>query len=50
MPTLTVQPVCGSDLKIYPSECALRMEACQRQEELRLRPIQLCQGFKGKPY
>ncbi|XP_026676062.1 agrin-like [Diaphorina citri] len=42
-------PVCGSDLKIYPSYCALKMEACQRQVELRLRPLDLCQGMEVKP-
>lgn len=36
--------VCGSDLKIYSSICAMKMEACQRQQELRLRPLDLCQG------
>lgn len=38
-------PVCGSDLKIYSSICAMKMEACQRQQELRLRPLDLCQGL-----
>uniref|UniRef100_A0A8D9EBI7 Agrin n=1 Tax=Cacopsylla melanoneura TaxID=428564 RepID=A0A8D9EBI7_9HEMI len=42
-------PVCGSDLKIYPSFCALKMEACQKQVELRLRPLDLCQGMEVKP-
>ncbi|XP_054266356.1 agrin-like [Macrosteles quadrilineatus] len=42
-------PVCGSDLRIYPSMCAMKMEACQRQEELRLRPLDLCQGMEVKP-
>lgn len=39
------RPVCASDLRIYPSVCAMKMEACQRQEELRLRPLDLCQGL-----
>lgn len=39
------KPVCASDLRIYPSLCAMKMEACQRQEELRLRPLDLCQGL-----
>lgn len=39
------KPVCASDLQIYPSLCAMKMEACQRQEELRLRPLDLCQGL-----
>ncbi|KAL1116864.1 hypothetical protein AAG570_005333 [Ranatra chinensis] len=43
------QPVCGSDLRLYPSLCAMRTEACQRQEELRLRPLDLCQGMEVKP-
>lgn len=38
------KPVCASDLRIYPSLCVMKMEACQRQEELRLRPLDLCQG------
>lgn len=37
--------VCASDLRIYSSLCAMKMEACQRQEELRLRPLDLCQGL-----
>ncbi|KAG8224570.1 hypothetical protein J437_LFUL003089 [Ladona fulva] len=41
------KPVCGSDLRLYPSVCAMKMEACQRQEELRLRPLELCQGKVG---
>ncbi|KAF5294801.1 hypothetical protein FQA39_LY00285, partial [Lamprigera yunnana] len=43
------QSVCASDLRIYPSLCAMKMEACQRQEELRLRPLDLCQGMEVKP-
>ncbi|KAG5885807.1 hypothetical protein JTB14_001416 [Gonioctena quinquepunctata] len=43
------KPVCASDLRIYPSLCAMKMEACQRQEELRLRPLDLCQGMEVKP-
>lgn len=39
-----MRPVCGSDLRIYSSLCAMKMEACQRQQELRLRPLDLCQG------
>ncbi|CAG9828275.1 unnamed protein product [Diabrotica balteata] len=42
-------PVCASDLRIYSSLCAMKMEACQRQEELRLRPLDLCQGMEVKP-
>lgn len=40
-----VNHVCGSDLRIYSSMCAMKMEACQRQQELRLRPLDLCQGL-----
>ncbi len=36
--------VCASDLKLYPSECHMRMEACRRQEPLTIRPMILCQG------
>nr|XP_022901915.1 agrin-like isoform X3 [Onthophagus taurus] len=43
------KPVCASDLRTYPSLCAMKMEACQRQEELRLRPLELCQGMEVKP-
>ncbi|XP_049855372.1 agrin-like [Schistocerca gregaria] len=42
-------PVCASDMRTYPSECAMRMEACQSQKELRLRPMELCQGMEVKP-
>ncbi|KAL0132239.1 hypothetical protein PUN28_000198 [Cardiocondyla obscurior] len=44
-----MRPVCGSDLRIYSSLCAMKMEACQRQQELRLRPLDLCQGMETKP-
>lgn len=37
-------PVCASDLKMYPSECLMNREGCQRQVELRLRPLELCEG------
>ncbi|GJQ68230.1 hypothetical protein Trydic_g10765 [Trypoxylus dichotomus] len=47
--SLHPKPVCASDLRIYPSLCAMKMEACQRQEELRLRPLELCQGMEVKP-
>ncbi|KOX73004.1 Agrin [Melipona quadrifasciata] len=39
-----MRPVCGSDLRTYSSLCAMKMEACQRQQELRPRPLELCQG------
>lgn len=39
-----MQPVCGSDLRVYASKCHMLMQACQRQQELRLRPLELCQG------
>ncbi|KMQ92751.1 agrin-like isoform x1 protein [Lasius niger] len=44
-----MRPVCGSDLRIYSSLCAMKMEACQRQQELRLRPLDLCEGMEVKP-
>ncbi|XP_017763694.1 PREDICTED: agrin-like [Eufriesea mexicana] len=44
-----MRPVCGSDLKTYSSLCAMKMEACQRQQELRLRPLDLCKGMEVKP-
>lgn len=37
-------PVCASDLKLYTSMCAMRMEGCHKQIELRLRPLELCKG------
>uniref|UniRef100_A0A0P4WLK2 Kazal-like domain-containing protein n=1 Tax=Scylla olivacea TaxID=85551 RepID=A0A0P4WLK2_SCYOL len=37
-------PVCASDLKMYSNECLMIREGCQRQVELRLRPLELCEG------
>lgn len=42
------RPVCASDLRMYPSECAMRAHSCNSQLELRLRPLQLCQGYNDK--
>ncbi|XP_050719912.1 agrin-like isoform X4 [Eriocheir sinensis] len=42
-------PVCASDLKMYPSECLMIREGCQRQVELRLRPLELCEDFELIP-
>ena len=36
--------VCASDMRLYSSVCVMKMEGCQRQEELRLRPLDLCEG------
>lgn len=38
------KPVCGSDFQMYPSLCHMKMKSCQKQNEIRLRPIELCQG------
>lgn len=40
-----VSPICGSDLRTYKSLCFMKMEGCQKQLELRLRPMELCQGM-----
>ncbi|XP_070168746.1 agrin isoform X2 [Polyergus mexicanus] len=49
IPPENMRAVCGSDLRIYSSLCAMKMEACQRQQELRLRPLDLCEGMEVKP-
>lgn len=38
-------PVCASDFRLYSSLCAMRKEGCQKQLELRLRPLDLCKGL-----
>ncbi|XP_073973798.1 agrin-like isoform X3 [Rhodnius prolixus] len=43
------QQLCGSDLVLYPSACHMRAEACNRQTEIRIRPLDLCQGMEVKP-
>ncbi|CAB0041271.1 unnamed protein product, partial [Trichogramma brassicae] len=44
-----MQPVCGSDMHTYPSKCHMLMQSCQKQQEIRLRPLDLCQGLEVKP-
>ena len=39
------EPICASDHIIYPSKCAMMMQACQRQQDLRLRPMLYCEGY-----
>lgn len=36
--------LCGSDFRIYNSTCTMKLEGCQRQKEIRLRPLDLCKG------
>lgn len=43
-------PVCASDFRLYPSLCAMRKEGCQKQLELRLRPLDLCKGLSRRIY
>ncbi|XP_060806535.1 agrin-like [Amyelois transitella] len=42
-------PVCASDFRLYSSLCAMRKEGCQKQLELRLRPLDLCKGMEVRP-
>ncbi|CAH0727341.1 unnamed protein product, partial [Brenthis ino] len=42
-------PVCASDLRMYPTLCHMKLEACRRQEDLRLRPLALCRGLEFRP-
>ncbi|XP_041975389.1 agrin-like isoform X3 [Aricia agestis] len=42
-------PVCASDMRMYPTLCHMKLEACRRQEDLRLRPLALCRGLEFKP-
>lgn len=37
-------PICGSDLRLHDNTCAMRLEACRSQREIRLRPLDLCRG------
>ncbi|XP_047735915.1 agrin [Hyalella azteca] len=46
---VSTDPVCASDLKMYSNECAMNREACQRQVELRLRPLELCEDYELIP-
>ncbi|KAI5640606.1 kazal-type serine protease inhibitor domain-containing protein [Phthorimaea operculella] len=39
-------PVCASDFRLYPTLCHMKLEACRRQEDLRLRPLALCRGLE----
>ena len=39
------KPVCGSDFQMHSSLCHMKLKSCQKQEEIRLRPIELCQGW-----
>nr|XP_024219435.1 agrin-like isoform X3 [Halyomorpha halys] len=43
------QPVCGSDLVLYQSKCDMEAAACAKQIEIRIRPLDLCQGMEVKP-
>lgn len=38
------QAVCASDHQLYQSMCHMLMQACHTQTELRLRPLDLCEG------
>ncbi|KAJ2947920.1 hypothetical protein O0L34_g9712 [Tuta absoluta] len=42
-------PVCASDFRLYPTLCHMKLEACRRQEDLRLRPLALCRGLEFRP-
>lgn len=43
---ITSAPVCASDLRLYSTLCHMKLEACRRQEDLRLRPLALCRGLE----
>ncbi|XP_060804776.1 agrin [Amyelois transitella] len=47
--TTSAAPVCASDLRLYPTLCHMKLEACRRQEDLRLRPLALCRGLEFRP-
>ncbi|XP_063584665.1 agrin-like [Penaeus indicus] len=38
------EPVCGSDMEFYESECLMRLHACNIQVELFVLPVEKCAG------
>ncbi|XP_026471084.1 agrin-like [Ctenocephalides felis] len=45
----SAEKICASDMRLYKSVCEMAKEACNLQQDLRLRPMELCQGAEVKP-